>query len=78
MVGVIPDRGFGMAVLWNSNSGVPAGIFPRTLDRELGLPGPDWLNVVQLQATAARIARRIHARQLATPKGSAGKTRKSG
>lgn len=77
MVGVLPERGFGMAVLWNSNSGVPGGIFPLTLDRELGLPGPDWLNVVQLQASAARLARRIHARQMAKPKGSAGRRRKS-
>ena len=71
MVGMFPERGYGIAVLWNSNSGVPAGIFPRALDRELGLNGPDWLDLTRLQATAARVAKRIHARQLVAPKAEA-------
>ncbi len=77
MVGMFPERGFAIAVLWNSNSGVPGGIFPRALDRELGLPGPDWLDLPTLQASADRALRRMHARQNSSSKIPAARTRKS-
>jgi len=77
MVGVIPERGFAIAVLWNSNSGIPGGIFPSALDRELGLPGPDWLDLPSLQASADRAARRLHARQNSSSKISTARSRKS-
>jgi beta-lactamase class C len=52
MVGLLPEHGFGVAVLWNSNSGVPAGLLPRILDRQLKLIGPDWLDLQRLQVAA--------------------------
>ena len=61
LVGVIPEQGFGVAILWNSNSGVPAGLFPRILDRQLQLDGPDWLDLDKLQITADRRARKPRA-----------------
>ncbi|MFO1495917.1 MAG: serine hydrolase domain-containing protein [Lysobacterales bacterium] len=56
MVGLLPDQGFGVAILWNSNSGVPGGLFPRVLDRQLELGGPDWLDLRQLQLASQRKA----------------------
>jgi len=58
MVGLLPEYGFGVAVLWNSNSGVPAGLLPRILDRQLQLAGPDWLDLQRLQVAAQRQARK--------------------
>lgn len=55
MVAMIPEQGTGVALLWNSNSGVPAGILPKLLDRELGLAGPDWLQLDNLQLAAQRM-----------------------
>lgn len=60
LVGVIPEQGFGVAILWNSNSGVPAGLFPRILDRQLQLDGPDWLDLNRLQMTAQRKTGKPH------------------
>lgn len=54
LVGVLPEQGFGVAILWNSNSGVPAGLFPRILDQQLQLQGPDWLDIDKLQTAAQR------------------------
>lgn len=61
MVGLLPDQGFGVAVLWNSNSGVPAGLLPRILDRQLEIDGPDWLDLPKLQVAARRAQRKPRA-----------------
>lgn len=61
MVGLLPEQGFGVAVLWNSNSGVPAGLLPRILDRKLLIDGPDWLDLNRLQIAAQKAARKPHA-----------------
>lgn len=52
MLGFLPDRGFGFAVLWNSETGVPAGMLPIALDRFLGLPPVDWLETDKLKFRA--------------------------
>lgn len=49
MVGLLPEHGLGVAVLWNSNSGVPGGLMPTVLDQLLGLEGPDWLESDKLR-----------------------------
>ncbi|MBL8246482.1 MAG: beta-lactamase family protein, partial [Rhodanobacteraceae bacterium] len=54
MVALLPDQSFGVAVLWNSNSGVPGGLLPRIVDRQLQLDGPDWLELNKLQVAASR------------------------
>jgi beta-lactamase class C len=53
MLGMLPDRGFGFAVIWNSESGVPAGLLPVALDRFLGLPVVDWLELDKLDIRTA-------------------------
>lgn len=48
MLGFLPDHGFGFAVVWNSEAGQPAGLLPVALDRFLGLPEVDWLELNRL------------------------------
>ena len=43
LAGFVPERGVGIVVLWNSESTVPWGLLPVTMDRALGLPRKDWL-----------------------------------
>lgn len=51
VMGLLPERGFGMVVLWNSESGVPGGLLATALDQVLKLPQRDW---VQLDAPTPR------------------------
>lgn len=48
MIGFLPQRDFGFALLWNCDSSVPAGLAPSLLDRFLGLPQVDWLQLNRL------------------------------
>lgn len=48
MLAMLPDQDFGVALLWNSESAVPAGLLPTIIDRELDLPAHDWLQLKQL------------------------------
>lgn len=45
LIAFLPESGFGMAMLWNCESPVPFGLLPTTLDRYLGLPQQDWLEL---------------------------------
>jgi beta-lactamase class C len=45
VVAMLPDRDFGIALLWNSESSLPSGLLPTMLDRALGLPEQRWLDV---------------------------------
>lgn len=51
VMGLLPERGFGMVVLWNSESAVPGGLLATALDQVLKLPQRDW---VQLDAPTPR------------------------
>lgn len=53
MLGFLPDRGFGIAILWNSETGLPAGLMPVALDRFLQLPDTDWMDLDELGLRAA-------------------------
>jgi beta-lactamase class C len=58
MLALLPDHDTGIAVLWNCETGVPSGLVPTYLDRYLGLPARDWLELSSyrrptLAATAA-------------------------
>jgi beta-lactamase class C len=44
MIAMVPDRDFGVAVMWNSESSLPSGLVPTILDRALGLPQQQWLD----------------------------------
>lgn len=63
MLGFLPDHGFGFAVVWNSEAGQPAGLMPVALDRFLGLPEVDWLELDRLNV-------RLPPRAQATASGS--------
>ena len=40
---MLPDRDFGVALLWNSESSLPSALVPTILDRALGIPGSHWM-----------------------------------
>lgn len=42
-VAMLPDRDFGVALLWNSESSLPSALIPTILDRALGIPGSHWM-----------------------------------
>ena len=43
MVALLPERDFGVTLLWNAETSDPAGLLPIILDRVLGLPSHRWL-----------------------------------
>ena len=43
VVALIPDSDLGIAILWNSESGLPSGLMPTILDTAMGLT-PHWLD----------------------------------
>lgn len=50
LVGILPERDFGFAVLWNSRTGRGWRIMPMILDAYLGYQSEDWLGVQELIA----------------------------
>ena len=44
LVALVPERDLGIAILWNSDSGLPSGLLPTMLDRAIGLPARQWLD----------------------------------
>ena len=45
LMAMLPERDLGVVVLWNSNSSLPSGLLPTILDRAIGLPAQQWLDV---------------------------------
>ena len=43
VVALVPDSDLGIAILWNSESGLPSGLMPTILDTAIGLT-PHWLD----------------------------------
>lgn len=50
MFGVLPGHDAGVVLLWNCESGVPAGLFATIIDRIAGLPARDWIQFDKLRA----------------------------
>jgi len=48
VMGFLPERGIGVAIVWNSESPAPSGLFPTVIDRALGLPAHDWVQLDRL------------------------------
>lgn len=42
---LMPERGLGVAILWNSESSLPTGLLPTILDSAIGLPYHAWLDI---------------------------------
>lgn len=45
LVALLPGRDLGVALLWNGESNLPSGMLPTILDRALGLPAQQWLDI---------------------------------
>lgn len=45
MIAFLPKYRFGAAMLWNSESALPAGLMPMLFDRYLGLPEVNWAGI---------------------------------
>ncbi len=45
MLGMLPNEDFGIAILWNGEVAVPAGLYPTVMDQRLALPAHDWLQL---------------------------------
>jgi beta-lactamase class C len=52
-IGFLPDRDIGAVILWNSESAAPSGLLPTLLDRALGLPERDWIELDRLNERSA-------------------------
>jgi beta-lactamase class C len=48
MIALLPEHDFGVVMLWNNETGVPAGLLPTLLDGFLGLPARDWLQLQRI------------------------------
>ncbi len=53
MIAFLPKYRFGAAMLWNSESGLPAGLMPMLFDRYLGLPQVNWAGLDQDETSEA-------------------------
>jgi beta-lactamase class C len=51
MIAFLPRYRFGAVMLWNCESGLPAGLMPMLLDRYLGLPEVNWAGIDQGDTT---------------------------
>lgn len=45
LAAIIPGRDLGVAIMWNSETGLPSGLLPTIIDQALGLPAQRWLDV---------------------------------
>jgi beta-lactamase class C len=52
-IAFLPDHDIGAVLLWNSESAVPSGLMPMILDRALGMPETDWVELDQVGRVAA-------------------------
>jgi len=50
VIAFLPKYRFGMVMLWNCESGLPAGLMPMLMDRYLNLPQVDWAGVERLES----------------------------
>lgn len=49
VIAFLPQRRFGLVMLWNCETALPTGLMPMALDRYLGLPQVDWAGVEPLE-----------------------------
>lgn len=49
VIAFLPQRRFGLVMLWNCETALPTGMLPMALDRYLGLPTVDWAGVESLE-----------------------------
>lgn len=49
VIALLPDHDFGLVLMWNAETPVPTGLMPTMLDRYLGLPPVDWLQLDKVE-----------------------------
>lgn len=49
VIAFLPQRRFGLVMLWNCETAIPTGLLPMAFDRFLGLPQVDWAGVELLE-----------------------------
>jgi beta-lactamase class C len=54
MLGLLPNEDFGIAIVWNGETAIPAGLFPTLIDQRLGLPAQDWLELSKFNPRAKK------------------------
>jgi beta-lactamase class C len=47
ILGMLPSEDFGIAIVWNGEAPLPAGLFPTVMDQRLGIPAHDWLELAK-------------------------------
>ncbi|MBS0456726.1 MAG: beta-lactamase family protein [Proteobacteria bacterium] len=60
MIGFLPEKDIGAVVLWNCESPVPSGLMPMIMDRALGLPQQDWVDIDAVGRAAPAAAPKKH------------------
>ncbi|WP_440225697.1 serine hydrolase domain-containing protein [Dokdonella sp. MW10] len=53
LIAFLPERRFGMVMLWNCESAAPYGLMPMLFDRYLGLPRVDWADIGDTDESAS-------------------------
>ena len=64
VIALLPDHDFGMVLLWNAETPVPTGLMPTLLDRYLGLPAVDWLQLDTVERQQLRPAPHTRSRSV--------------
>ncbi len=64
VIALLPDHDFGMVLIWNAETPVPTGLMPTMLDRYLGLPVVDWLQLDTVERQHLRPAPRARSRSV--------------
>lgn len=54
MIAFLPAQRFGVVMLWNSDSALPAGLMPMLFDRYLGLPDANWADLAEPAPAAGK------------------------
>jgi len=68
VIAMLPDHDFGMVLMWNAESPVPTGLMPTLMDRYLGLPVVNWLQLDEVERRNLRAAPRFKSRSVVRPR----------
>lgn len=49
VIALLPEHDFGVVMLWNNEAATPSGLLPTVIDRVLGLPAVDWLQLAAVE-----------------------------
>lgn len=53
VVALVPERDLGIAIMWNSESGAPAGLLPTIIDTAIGIPPGQWVDTPAFETLMA-------------------------